>query len=128
MRRARSGPARCGGFTLIEVLVALAIASVALLAAIRATGTLTRSAEELRWRTLAQWSAENRLASLRLSGDLPAIGRSSFDCRQAEVALTCQQEVFGTPHPLFRRVEIQVIGGADGRRLARMVSVLSKDS
>jgi general secretion pathway protein I len=114
------------GFTLIEVLVALTIASVALMAALRATGALVQSSEELRLRTLAQWSAENRLSLLRIQNDLPVIGRREFDCSQAEAALTCQEDVFAMPAPNFRRVEVSVFAVSDRHRVARLVGFLSK--
>jgi general secretion pathway protein I len=120
-RRAHVG-ARNGGFTLVEVLVAMTIAAVALMAALRATGALVQSSEELRWRTLAQWSAENRLSLIRITGDLPVVGRNSFDCSQADVQLICEEEVFAMPEPNFRRVELSVFGGRDRHRLARLVA------
>ncbi len=57
----RTGRAAHRGFTLIEVLVALTIISIALMASLRAVGSITASSADLRARTLAQWSAENRL-------------------------------------------------------------------
>ena len=59
---------RCGkraGFTLIEVLVALAIVSIALMSALRAAGQGTNNVGELRSRLLAGWVAENLLAEHR---------------------------------------------------------------
>ena len=53
------------GFTLIEVLVALAIISIALLSALRAAGQGTNNVGELRSRLLAGWVAENLLAEHR---------------------------------------------------------------
>ena len=49
-------------FTLIEVMVALAIVSVALLAALRAAGQGTSNLGDLRTRLLASWVAENVMA------------------------------------------------------------------
>lgn len=109
------------GFTLIEVLVALTIAAVALMAALRATGSLAQSSEELRLRTLAQWSAENQLSELRIQNELPGLGAQNKPCPQADIALTCKIEVFQMPHPSFRRVEVSVYGGRDNHRLARLV-------
>ena len=108
------------GFTLIEVLVALTIASVALMAATRATNSLQHSGAELRQRTLAQWSAENRLAQIRVQGEYPNVGPRDFDCAQGRTALRCHEEVFATPNFAFRRVELSVFG-TDGHRLARLV-------
>jgi len=109
------------GFTLVEVLVALTIVSVALMAALRAVGSLTQGSYELRVRTFAQWSAENRLAQMRVQSEYPNVGRNRFDCSQAGVELVCQQDVFATPNTSFRRVEISVYSPADERRLARLV-------
>ena len=59
------------GFTLLEVLVALAVVALGLSAAFAATGQSARTAEQLRVRTLAQWAAADALTALRLAGDLP---------------------------------------------------------
>ncbi len=112
-------PAR--GFTLIEVLIAMTIAAVALMAAIRATTSLAVNSVELRARTLAQWSAENRLAQIRVSREWPNLGRRQFDCSQGGIALLCREEVLQTPNPLFRRVEISVFDENGSFRFARLV-------
>jgi general secretion pathway protein I len=109
------------GFTLVEVLVALTIVSVAMLAALRAVGSLTGNSAELRARTLAQWSAENRLAQMRIQAEWPATGRNRYDCGQASVRLLCQEEVFPTPNPSFRRIELKVLDPDTGRQLAKLV-------
>ena len=129
---ARRGPRRVEhGFTLVEVLVALTIVAIALMASLRAVGSLTTSASDLRARTLAQWSAENRLSQIRVQREYPAVGRRSFECGQGDLPLRCQEDVFATPNPNFRRVEIQVFdpatmqqtvgGAATGGRLARLL-------
>lgn len=109
------------GFTLIEVLVAMTIAAVALMAAIRATGSLALGSAELRSRTLAQWSAENRLAQIRIAREWPNLGRRQYDCSQAAVVLVCREDVYPTPNPLFRRVEVAVYTEDGSFRLARLV-------
>ncbi|MBA3478220.1 MAG: type II secretion system minor pseudopilin GspI [Lautropia sp.] len=120
------------GFTLVEILVALTIVAIALMASIRAVGSLTQSASDLRSRTLAQWSAENRLSQIRVQREYPPVGRRSFDCSQGDLPLQCQEDVFATPNVSFRRIEIQVfdvqgggsvgVGGAStGGRLARLI-------
>jgi general secretion pathway protein I len=110
------------GFTLVEVLVALTIVAVALMASLRAVGSLSGSASELRGRTLAQWSAENRLAQIRVQREWPNLGRRESDCSQAELRLLCDEQVFATPNAQFRRVEISVFAAEGERvRLARLV-------
>ena len=114
------------GFTLIEVLVALTIASVALLAAMRATGSMALSSEELKLRTLAQWSAENQLSMIRIQGEVPQLGKREAPCPQANIALNCQIEVFAMPAQAFRRVEVSVYGGLDNHRLVRLIGFSSQ--
>ncbi|MEI7447501.1 MAG: type II secretion system minor pseudopilin GspI [Burkholderiales bacterium] len=117
----RRGPAP-GGFTLVEVLVALTIVAVALIASLRAVGSLSTSAFDLRQRTLAQWSAENRLAQIRVQDEWPALGQRAWDCSQAEAGLVCEEAVFATPNAQFRRVEVSVFPSQGTRvRLARLV-------
>ena len=120
--------ARARGFTLIEVLVALTIAAVALMAALRATGSLANTNDELRLRTLALWSAENRLVQYRIAGDLPPVGRNTFDCSQADVKLSCQEDIYATNSPLMRRVEVAVSSvGSSPRQLARLTGFASSN-
>ncbi len=107
------------GFTLVEVLVALAIAAIALMAALRAVESLVGSSQEIRIRSYAQWSAENRLAQIRITSEYPQVGRRTFDCAQAEVKLVCNEEVFQTPNASFRRVEISVTEES-GRKVSRL--------
>ena len=71
------------GFTLIEVLVALAIVAVTLIAGLRASATMTRSTERQSSRVLAQLCAENALVQYRLSAQLPDVSDSTQECAQA---------------------------------------------
>lgn len=59
------------GFTLLEVLVALAVVALGLSAAFAVTGQAARSTEQVRSRTLAQWAAADALTAVRLAGQLP---------------------------------------------------------
>lgn len=116
---------RPAGFTLVEVLIALTIASIALIAAVRATSVLTLGAAELRARTLAQWSAENRLSEIRALELWPDLGERTSDCAQADVVLTCQERVFATPNRFFRRIEVNVLDGR-GHRLAQLTGFATR--
>jgi general secretion pathway protein I len=115
------------GFTLIEVLVALAVVAVALLAAIRAAGSMAQTNAELRLRLLAQLAADNRIAELRAGGAFPAIGTRSTPCPQGAAQLECVEEVKSTPNPLFRRIEVRVYaGGSREHRLVELVGILPR--
>lgn len=117
MHRARP----CRGFTLVEVLVALAIVSIALLAALRAAGQGTAAVGELRSRLLAGWVAENRLAEHRARGDWLALGIGRGTQNQGGVEFVWREEVIATPNPAFRRVDVFVSAPAEeSRALARL--------
>ncbi|MBI0326806.1 type II secretion system minor pseudopilin GspI [Burkholderia plantarii] len=116
------------GFTMIEVLIALAIIAVALAASIRAVGTLASNSGALNDRLLASWSADNALGQLRLAHAWPDIGEQQFDCSQGNVALTCTERVSSTPNPTFRRVEVAVRKTGEASVLAQMVTVVANET
>jgi general secretion pathway protein I len=97
------------GFTLLEVLVALVIVGTALGASLRAVSSLTQNSGDLRASMMATWSAENRLSQIRLAHEWPPLGLRRFDCPQGELQLVCEENVFATPNPYFRRVEVSVL-------------------
>ncbi|RQH06138.1 type II secretion system minor pseudopilin GspI [Paraburkholderia dinghuensis] len=128
MRATQSSHRAGRGFTMIEVLVALAIVAIALAASLRAVGSLAASEADLHNRLLAGWSADNALAQLRLTHAWPELGTRSFDCSQANLPLSCTQTVTATPNPVFRRVEVSVtMPGRDGN-LAQLVTVLGNET
>ena len=99
------------GFTLIEVLVALAIVALALLSGLKASGSLTHNAQRQTDVMLAQLCADNTLHQLRLAQQMPNVGQSRVPCSQAERNLEVVLNVSPTPNPAFRRVNAQVFDG-----------------
>lgn len=123
MARRRSDRA----FTLIEVMVALAIVSVALLAALRAAGQGTSNLGDLRTRLLAGWVAENVMAEHRARGDWPPPGIQRGTQYQSGVEFRWREEVTVLPSPAFRRIDVLVFAGAEEAHvLARMSGVLAQ--
>ncbi|KWR84270.1 hypothetical protein RN01_07120 [Cupriavidus sp. SHE] len=115
------------GFTMIEVLVALVIVAVALGACMRAAGMMADSSDGLRARTVAGWSAANRLAELRLAATRPAIGSRRFACNQGIVALVCEESVMTTSQARLLLVTVAVYSANDaGTRLAQLAQVMQK--
>ena len=125
---------------MLEVLVALVIVGTALGASLRAVGSLTQNSSDLRASMMATWSAENRLTQIRLERAWPALGQRSFDCSQGELQLRCEENVFATPNPFFRRVEVAVFAGQNagddqqsentnnpGRRIIKLTQVVPND-
>ena len=99
---------RYAGFSLIEVLVAIAIVALAMIAGTAVSMTLTRFAErESEW-VLTQLCAQNELARLRLRPQFPEIGDSATTCTQAGRDFSVRQSVTVTENPDFRRISTQV--------------------
>lgn len=96
------------GFTLIEILVALAIVALALGAGARATGALTLNAERQTSILLAQLCAENALVAVRLARQMPSVGDEDSACNQADRTLDVHLSVRPTPNPNFVRVQAEV--------------------
>ena len=110
------------GFTLIEVLVALAIVAIALLAALRVAGQGANNAGDLRARLFAGWIASDRLAEHRARSEWLSLGIRGGTQRQGGIEFTWREEVVTTPNPAFRRVDIFVYAAPDTSRfLAHLV-------
>lgn len=113
------------GFTLIEVLVALTIVAITLGAGIKAAGALTNNASRLAEVSMAQWCADNQLAELRLSGQLPGVGDQDFSCDQLGRSFKAHLVVRPTPNPNFRRTDAIVLD-VDGHALITLSTVLAR--
>ncbi|MDO9094310.1 MAG: type II secretion system minor pseudopilin GspI [Rubrivivax sp.] len=116
---------REAGFTLIEVLVALAIVAITLGAGLRAAGVLTDNAQRLSDVIAAQWCAENQLTGLRISRAFPGVGDADFGCEQLGRSYPGKLVTRPTPNPSFRRVDA-VVSDAEGRSLLTLSTVLAR--
>lgn len=99
---------RSRGFTLVEVLVALGIVAIALVAGLQASAALTNNAQRQSDVVLAHICAENELVRIKLSRQLPSVGDSDNPCQQAGQDFNVHIKVAPTPNPSFRRVDAQV--------------------
>lgn len=112
------------GFTLVEVLVALSIVAIALMAGLQSTNALTRNALRQSDIVLAQLCAENELVRVRLSRQMPSVGDSTQPCEQAGRRLDVRLIVRPTPNPSFRRVDAQVLDGENS--VLRISTILGR--
>ena len=118
-------PSRESGFTLIEVLVALAIIAVAMSAAVRVAGLMTQSNGVLRDRSIALIAAHSRMAELRLEGRLP-VGMKAVECDQGRLLLRCEQVIGAAQNGRLLKVGIQVFDrNQDAPPLAKLETLLA---
>jgi general secretion pathway protein I len=113
------------GFTLVEVLVALAIVAVALAAGVRAAAGVVDGAQRLADVTAAQWCADNQLTALKLSRQLPGVGDADFTCEQLGRSYSGTLRTQPTPNPNFRRVDA-IVRNEAGQTLLTVSTVASR--
>jgi general secretion pathway protein I len=97
-----------GGFTLIEVLVALVIVAVGMSAVLGALSSSASTLSFLRDETFAQWVALNKIATIRISGQQPATGNTDGDTDFAGRSWHWRQEVVTTEVPGVVRIDVKV--------------------
>jgi general secretion pathway protein I len=117
---------RTRGFTLIEVMVALAIVAITLAAGIKAAGSLVLNTQRALDVSAAQWCADNQLTGLKLTRPpLLAVGDSEFVCEQLGRTYRGTLVTRPTPNPNFRRVDAKVSDEA-GQPLLTLSTILGR--
>ena len=96
------------GFTLVEVLIALAVASIVFLGVLKLLQTVSQSLFESRDRSLAMLCADNALLLIRLQPQRQNVAEVQEICNQGSRVFTVRTRVLPTPHSNFRRIEARV--------------------
>lgn len=124
-RRARSRR----GFTLLELMVALAVLAIVAMAVFGRGGDSVRGLHAMEQRTLARWVAENEVARMRLEhrGSTQAISLGSVRRRvdQGNRSWQVVKETQSTSHPSLRRVEVTVYAVEDGREVGPLDTLVA---
>jgi general secretion pathway protein I len=107
---------RAAGFTLLEVLIALAVLALALAAVISTAGSSTRAAASLRDKTFAHWVAMNQVTQARLAKKWPDTGSSNGDSDMAGRGWHWEMTVSKTGDKYLRRIDIDVFTDSDDKR------------
>lgn len=109
------------GFTLIEMLAAVAILAIAMAAVISGLARYVDNTAYLREKTIALWVAHNHLTEIDLQPVWPDIGKSDGKLPMAGRDWKWKAEVKATEDPQLRRVDIDVLT-ADGKGTAAHLS------
>ena len=96
------------GFTLIEVLIGMAIIAVTLAAASRAAGHAIETSNEMKRRVIADLVAQNRLEMHKARRDWLAPGKLTGEETQAGIRMIWKEAITDTPNPAFRKIEVEV--------------------
>lgn len=96
------------GFTLLEVLVAVAVLAIAMAAVIGAMARQADNAGYLRQKTIAMWVAHNRLAELQIEDRPPDAGRSNGTAEMGGVEWRWDMTIAKTEDPRLGRIDIEV--------------------
>ncbi|WP_324733992.1 type II secretion system minor pseudopilin GspI [Pseudomonas paeninsulae] len=99
---------QCRGFTLLEVLIALAIFAVVAASVLTASARSLQVAARLEDKTLAMWIADNRLTELQLAKTPAGDGRDQGEQEFAGRRWQWQSEIQATSEPSMRRVTLWV--------------------
>lgn len=117
------------GFTLLEILVALAIFAVVSITIYGRIGDVVLQTGSLEARTFATWAAQDALTRMRLEqvpGEAVAVGRNVASVNMANRQLELVTEVSAAGNGGWRRVEIEVyeLAAGSGERGASPVARL----
>ncbi len=101
------------GFTLIEVVVAIAVVALGMMAVFRVVHDTVNNSTYLRDRSFATWIADNRLAELRLEAELPSVDETGGEVEFANQSWRWQVTVSQTPVNDLRRIDVRVGRASD---------------
>lgn len=96
------------GFTLIEILAAVAVLAIALAAILSGMARYADNASYIRQKTIALWVAHNRLSEIRIAAGWPSTGKTDGQVEMAGMKWKWIADVQTTPDDHLRRIDVTV--------------------
>jgi general secretion pathway protein I len=129
MRNSLRPRRRDAGFTLVEILVALAVIAIGTAAAVAAVSGNVGNAAYIQDRTLAHWVAMNKVAELQVAPQWPNTGTQRGDSLMASQEWNWEVKVSDTDDPDVRRVDVRVFADKDQKEtLATLVAYVGRST
>jgi len=117
---------RSSGFTLIEVLVALAIIAISMGAALNTSGSQASNAAYLKQKTIAHWVAMNEMTQFQIEKSITETGKRDGDTEMAGQKWYWTRKITKTEFENIFEIEFKVYAGKDRKAtLTRLVSYAS---
>lgn len=110
-----------GAFTLIEVMVALAIIALSLTAVAAKMARMIDTSNSMQERTYASWIAQNKITEMRLANVIPKLTTTSGDIDYANRNWRWRAVVSETGIENLFRVDVEVTSG-DSNAVIRKVT------
>ena len=112
---------RMRAFTLVEVMVALAIIALSLTAVAAKMSRMIDTSNSMQERTYASWIAQNKITEMRLANVLPEVTTSSGDLDYADRNWRWRAVVAETGIENLYRVDVEITS-ADSNVVIRKVT------
>ena len=120
---------RAAGFTLLEVMMALSIVSIALVAIIGLMGNYVRNLQGLQEQTFAHWVAMNRVVELQLADAWSETAKvEKGEDKTSLFPMQWIQSPSETPFEQMRKVEIEIFDQQGNDSLTRLTTYVGKES
>ncbi|AQS40514.1 type II secretion system protein I [Shewanella psychrophila] len=113
---------RAKGMTLLEVIVALAVFSIAAVSITKSLGDQIANMPILEERTYAQWVADNVMVDARLEAKFPDIGKKDGEMELAGLDWYWRKEIVKTSDDKFRMIRVSVSNDSRYKRIVAQVS------